>query len=100
MYRNSKNFPKTPYILLDGESRWRCAKELNFKSIPANVIEEPTDCALIVLVVSIIISVGTLKIQRTHNEKSVKPFGQIILNDYENQITIDIRNVGIVAIDF
>ena len=52
-------------------------------------------CALIVSVVSIIISVRTLKIQRTHNEKSVKPLGQIILNDYENQITVDIRNVGI-----
>jgi len=52
-------------------------------------------CALIVSVVSIIISVRTLKLQRTHNEKSVKPLGQIILNDYENMITVDIRNVGI-----
>ncbi len=43
VYRNKKNFPKTPYILLDGERRWRCAKELAFENIPANVIDEPSD---------------------------------------------------------
>lgn len=43
VYRNKKNHPKTPYILLDGERRWRCAKELFFKTIPANIIDEPSD---------------------------------------------------------
>ncbi len=43
LYRNSKNHPLTPYILLDGERRWRCAKELDMQEIPANVIDEPSD---------------------------------------------------------
>jgi ParB family transcriptional regulator, chromosome partitioning protein len=30
------------YVILDGERRWRCAKELGFKTVPANVIEEPS----------------------------------------------------------
>jgi ParB family transcriptional regulator, chromosome partitioning protein len=43
VYRNTKNFPKTPYILLDGERRWRCSKELGFETVPANIIDEPSD---------------------------------------------------------
>ena len=43
VYRNSKSFPKTPYILLDGERRWRCAQELNHTLVLANVIDEPSD---------------------------------------------------------
>ncbi len=43
VYRNSKSHPKTPYILLDGERRWRCAQELNLQTVPANVIDEPSD---------------------------------------------------------
>jgi ParB family chromosome partitioning protein len=43
VYRNTKKFPKSPYILLDGERRWRCAQELNFETIPANIIDEPSD---------------------------------------------------------
>ncbi|MBX7225241.1 MAG: ParB/RepB/Spo0J family partition protein [Chitinophagales bacterium] len=43
VYRNTKNHPKTPYILLDGERRWRCAQELNLDIIPANIIDEPSD---------------------------------------------------------
>jgi ParB family chromosome partitioning protein len=31
------------YILLDGERRWRCAKELGLATIPANVVDEPTE---------------------------------------------------------
>ncbi len=30
------------YILLDGERRWICAKRLNFKDVPANIIAKPT----------------------------------------------------------
>jgi ParB family transcriptional regulator, chromosome partitioning protein len=30
------------YVLLDGERRWQCAKELNHKEVPCNVVEEPT----------------------------------------------------------
>lgn len=43
VYRNTKNYPKTEYILLDGERRWRCARELQMDSVPANVIDEPSD---------------------------------------------------------
>ncbi len=30
------------YVILDGERRWRCAKELGLPDVPANVIEEPS----------------------------------------------------------
>ena len=30
------------FILLDGERRWRCAKELNLPRVPANIIAEPS----------------------------------------------------------
>ena len=43
VYKNTKTSPKTPYILLDGERRWRCAQELNLEIIPANIIDEPSD---------------------------------------------------------
>ncbi len=43
VYTNTKDNPKTPYILLDGERRWRCAKELGLMVVPANVIDEPKD---------------------------------------------------------
>lgn len=31
------------YILLDGERRWRCAKELDIDDVPAIVVEPPSD---------------------------------------------------------
>lgn len=43
IYRNTKSYPQTEYVLLDGERRWRCAKELGLDLIPANVIDEPKD---------------------------------------------------------
>lgn len=43
VFRNSKSIPKTKYILLDGERRWRCAKELLMSEVPVNVIDEPSD---------------------------------------------------------
>lgn len=43
VYKNKKSFPDTEYIILDGERRWRCAKMIGLKSIPANIIEEPDD---------------------------------------------------------
>jgi ParB family transcriptional regulator, chromosome partitioning protein len=33
----------TKYILLDGERRWRCTKELGLRTIKANIIDEPED---------------------------------------------------------
>lgn len=43
VYKNEKNFPKTQYVILDGERRWRCAKEIGLDTIPANIIDEPKD---------------------------------------------------------
>jgi len=43
VYRNTKSYPKTRFILLDGERRWRCAQELEMRNIPANIIDEPSD---------------------------------------------------------
>lgn len=43
VYENRNKYPNTSYILLDGERRWRCAKELSMDTIPANVIDEPKD---------------------------------------------------------
>jgi ParB family transcriptional regulator, chromosome partitioning protein len=30
------------YVLLDGERRWRCARKLNFKDVPANIVAMPS----------------------------------------------------------
>lgn len=43
VYKNEKSFPKTQYVILDGERRWRCAREIGLKFIPANIIDEPKD---------------------------------------------------------
>lgn len=43
VYENTKKFPPTKYILLDGERRWRCAKEIGLDKVPANIIDEPKD---------------------------------------------------------
>lgn len=43
VYRNDKHFPKTEFVILDGERRWRSAQELGFKTVPANIIDEPKD---------------------------------------------------------
>ena len=43
VYENTKRYPKTKYVLLDGERRWRCAKELGLETVPANIIDEPED---------------------------------------------------------
>jgi len=41
------------YIILDGERRWRCAKNLDLKKIPANIIPEPTKLSNILTMFSI-----------------------------------------------
>ena len=43
VYKNEKSFPKTQYVILDGERRWRCAREIGLDFIPANIIDEPKD---------------------------------------------------------
>jgi ParB family transcriptional regulator, chromosome partitioning protein len=36
------NKPKNKYIILDGQRRWLCAKELLLKEVPVNQVAEPT----------------------------------------------------------
>lgn len=50
--------------------------------------------ALIVSLISIILTVVTIAMQRTHSRKSMMPIGQITVGDYENQISVRLRNDG------
>jgi ParB family transcriptional regulator, chromosome partitioning protein len=43
VYENDDQNSKEKYILLDGERRWRCAKELNLAVVPANILDKPKD---------------------------------------------------------
>src|SRR5437867_4187919 len=44
LYANpSKRRDSRPYVLLDGERRWRVAQELSLDQVPAIVIEKPSD---------------------------------------------------------
>ncbi len=40
---HSENTNLKPYVLLDGERRWRCVIELKKEKIPAIVVQEPND---------------------------------------------------------
>ena len=51
--------------------------------------------ALVVSIISIFIGAIALKIQRAHNIKSVKPIGNIVFSDYEDNIEINIKNAGV-----
>jgi len=51
--------------------------------------------ALVTSIVSILYTAKSLKIQREHNFKSVKPIAHIDLGDYETDIYIKITNNGI-----
>jgi len=50
--------------------------------------------ALITSIISIIVGVIALCIQRSHNKKSVRPIGTINLSDFLNRICIKIANNG------
>ena len=49
VYENKKKQPKEKYIILDGERRWRCAKDLGLSELPVNVIDEPEDITQTIL---------------------------------------------------
>ena len=63
------------------------------------IISDPTlliaSIALLVSIISILIGAFSLKIQRTHNRKSVKPIGNIVFSDYENLLAVNLKNVGV-----
>lgn len=50
--------------------------------------------ALVVSCISIGISVWTARIQRKHNELSVRPLAEVTVADYENSIRVKLRNNG------
>jgi len=52
-------------------------------------------CALVVSGVSIFLTLKTLKVQKQHNLKSVRPIGRLTAGDYEDDIYISIVNEGI-----
>lgn len=51
--------------------------------------------SVIVSVLALLITLGQWHLQRVHNEKSVKPLGQIDLWDRQNLIYVYIRNNGL-----
>lgn len=69
------------------------------KKIICLIINDPelliATIALITSIISIIIGVVGLHIQRKHNKKSVLPIGSINLADYEDCLRIKISNNGV-----
>ena len=51
--------------------------------------------AVFISLISIIITVVNVAMQRAHNRKSVLPIGSLSLGDYENQIFVRLRNDGV-----
>lgn len=41
--KDAANPERDKFVLLDGERRWKCVKELRRETIPAIIVEEPTD---------------------------------------------------------
>lgn len=52
-------------------------------------------CALLTSVISIILTILTLRLQKQHYMKSIKPIGRITAGDYEDDIYISIINNGV-----
>jgi hypothetical protein len=50
--------------------------------------------ALFVSVVSVLISVQAARVQRKHNELSVRPIAEVTVGDYEHSLRVKIRNNG------
>ena len=51
--------------------------------------------AVFISLVSIVVAVVNIAMQRAHNRKSVLPIGNLSLGDYENQIFVRLRNDGV-----
>ncbi len=51
-------------------------------------------CAVFISVISLIVSMRAMYIQRVHNKKSVKPIGQITLGDYTEELYVRLDNNG------
>ena len=51
--------------------------------------------AIIISIIAVIFTAWSLKVQRKHNIKSIRPIGKIRIGDYESNIYIRIDNSGI-----
>lgn len=51
-------------------------------------------CAIIISVLSLVSTIIFSLLQQKHNKNSVKPISAILLSDYEDRISVKIRNVG------
>jgi hypothetical protein len=51
--------------------------------------------ALFVSFLSIVIAIVNMTMQRAHNRKSVLPIGHLSVEDYENRISVRLRNDGV-----
>src|SRR5687767_15321466 len=69
---------------------------VNFlKTYPNQINALAAVSALFVSLLSIVLTLVTLKIQRTHNFKSVTPVASILIGDYEDLIEVKLRNSGV-----
>ncbi|MCZ2472470.1 hypothetical protein G9H62_06445 [Aquirufa ecclesiirivi] len=60
-----------------------------------NELNWDTIIALSVSIVSIVFTYIQVRIQRTHNKKTVKPIGRIRIGDYQNNIFVKVENNGV-----
>ncbi|WP_315827110.1 MULTISPECIES: hypothetical protein [unclassified Bradyrhizobium] len=51
--------------------------------------------AIVASTVSIAIAVSNMRMQRAHYRKTVMPFGNLSMGDYENQLFVRLRNDGV-----
>ncbi len=65
------------------------------KNNPEQVNTFVAICALIISLVSIMLTFISLWMQRVHNFKSVTPIASIPIGDYENMIEVKLRNTGV-----
>lgn len=52
-------------------------------------------CAVSISILSLIVSIVSLQLQRRHDRKSVQPIPQIIVGDYEDNLLVAIENAGV-----
>jgi hypothetical protein len=62
---------------------------------PATVSAAVASLALLVSFLSIVLTAVTLYFQRRHNYKSVTPIASFPIGDYEDRITVRLKNTGI-----
>lgn len=59
-----------------------------------NLADITSVCAIVISIISIIFTTTFSILQVKHNKNSVRPIASILLNDYENLLSVYIENVG------